>query len=173
MYQKHVKSVFNLLSNFDCLKSVSKFSKGGQFWLKKPPWTPNDSAPYRPETTGYFPAFLNRPSGIPALTPFFSLPNPVPSKFEASITTEDYQTWCDLEKLVWSLMWHFQFSIWLKFSFGEVDLAENPTWIEPVFPKLWTIEGFSKQMFIRKQKKFIPFSGHISQSMLLTSDWFR
>ncbi len=28
MYQKHVKSVFNLLSNFDCLESVSTFSKG-------------------------------------------------------------------------------------------------------------------------------------------------
>ncbi len=26
MYQKHVKSVFNLLSNFECLISVSKFS---------------------------------------------------------------------------------------------------------------------------------------------------
>ncbi len=27
MYQKHVKSAFNLLSNFDRLKSVSKFSQ--------------------------------------------------------------------------------------------------------------------------------------------------
>ncbi len=42
-------------------------------------------------------------------------------------------------------MWHFQFSIWLTWSFGEVHFAENPTWIGPVVPRLWTIEGFSEQ----------------------------
>ncbi len=42
-------------------------------------------------------------------------------------------------------MWHFQFSIWLKCSFGGVHFAENPTWIGPVVPKLWASECFSKQ----------------------------
>ena len=35
-----------------------------------------------------------------------------------------------------SNMWHFQFSIWLMSSLGEVHFAENPTWIGPVVPKL-------------------------------------
>ena len=75
---------------------------------------------------------------------------------------------CDV---VWSQtsMWHFLCFIWLKCSFGEVQFAANPTWIEPVVPKFWAIEGLSNN---RKQKKFIiPFSDYISQSMLLTSDW--
>ena len=38
-------------------------------------------------------------------------------------------------------MWHFQFSIWLKSPLGEVHFAENPTWIGPVVPRLWAIEG--------------------------------
>ena len=38
----------------------------------------------------------------------------------------------------------FNFSIWLKCSFGEVPYAENLTWIGPVVPKLGAIEGFSK-----------------------------
>ncbi len=42
-------------------------------------------------------------------------------------------------------MWHFQFSIWLKCSLGEVHFAENPTWIGPVVPRLWATEGFSEQ----------------------------
>ena len=37
-------------------------------------------------------------------------------------------------KWVKSNMWHFQFSIWLKCSFGEVHFAENTTWIGPVVP---------------------------------------
>ncbi len=28
--------------------------------------------------------------------------------------------------------------------FGEVQFAENPTWIDPVVPRLWTIKGFSE-----------------------------
>ncbi len=44
-----------------------------------------------------------------------------------------------------SNMWHFQFSIWLKCSFGEVHFAVNSTWISPVVPRLWDIEGFSEQ----------------------------
>ncbi len=43
-----------------------------------------------------------------------------------------------------SHMWHFQFSIWLKYSLGEVHFAENSTWIGPVVPRLWAIEGFSE-----------------------------
>ncbi len=49
----------------------------------------------------------------------------------------------DLGKSVWSR--HFQFSIWLKCPFREIQFAENPTWIELVVPKLWVIDGFSKQ----------------------------
>ncbi len=41
-----------------------------------------------------------------------------------------------------STMWHYQFSVWLKCSFGEVYSAENPTWIGPVVPKLCAIERF-------------------------------
>ena len=43
-----------------------------------------------------------------------------------------------------SSMWNFQFSVWLKCSFGELHFAENPTWISPVVPRLWAIEGFFK-----------------------------
>ncbi len=35
-----------------------------------------------------------------------------------------------------SHMWHFQFFIWLKSSLGEIQFAENPTWIGPVVPRL-------------------------------------
>ena len=35
-----------------------------------------------------------------------------------------------------SNMWHFQFSIWLECSLGEVHFAENLAWIRPVVPKL-------------------------------------
>ncbi len=38
-----------------------------------------------------------------------------------------------------SHMWHFHFSIWLKFSFGEIHFAENPTWIGPVVMSNWRI----------------------------------
>ncbi len=51
-----------------------------------------------------------------------------------------------------SNMWHFQFSIWLKCSFCEVHFAENLTWIGPVVPKLWVVEGFSQQQTTRKQE---------------------
>ena len=40
---------------------------------------------------------------------------------------------------------HFQFSIWLKCSFGEEYFAGNASWIGPMVPKLWAIEIFSKQ----------------------------
>ena len=43
-----------------------------------------------------------------------------------------------------SQIWHFQFSIWLKYSFGEVHFAENSTWIGPVVSRLWAEGGFSK-----------------------------
>ncbi len=62
--------------------------------------------------------------------------------------------WCDLG------------NIWLKSSFGQVHYAENPTWIRPVVHKLRAIEGYSQNN--RKQKKLIPFSGYILQSMLPT-----
>ena len=52
-----------------------------------------------------------------------------------------------------SNMWHSQFSSWLKCSFGK----EDRTWIGPVVPKLWAVEGSQNS---RKQKKFIPFSGY-------------
>ena len=41
-----------------------------------------------------------------------------------------------------SHMWHFQFSICLKCSLGEVHFAKNPTWIGPVVLRSWAIEGF-------------------------------
>ncbi len=41
-----------------------------------------------------------------------------------------------------SNMWHFQVSVWLKYSFGEVHFAENSTWISSIFT---AIEGYSKQ----------------------------
>ncbi len=68
-----------------------------------------------------------------------------------------------------SNMWHFQFSIWLKCSFGEVQFAEKPSWIGPVVPKLQAIEGSQNN---RKQKKSIPFSDYIShnQRSRLTTD---
>ncbi len=68
-------------------------------------------------------------------------------------------TWYLHSYVIWSReislklnMWHFQFSIWLKCSFGEVHFAENSNWIRPVVPKLWAIEGFSAQ----KKTKEIP-----------------
>ncbi len=50
--------------------------------------------------------------------------------------------WCDLYlgESVGNWMWHFQFSIWLKCSLGEVHFAENPTWISPLVSRLWAIE---------------------------------
>ena len=66
-------------------------------------------------------------------------------------------------------MWYFHFSIWLTCSLGEVRFAENPTWIGPVFQ---SYEQLKYSQNNRKQKKFVPFSGYISQSMLPTSDWF-
>ncbi len=62
-----------------------------------------------------------------------------------------------------SNMWHFQFFIWLQSSLGEVHFAENPTWIEPVVPKLQQLKDSQNN---RKYKKCISFSGCISQSML-------
>ncbi len=50
--------------------------------------------------------------------------------------------WCDLGE---SHMWHLQFSVWLKYSLGEVHFAENSTWIGTEVPRLWAIEGFSEQ----------------------------
>ncbi len=47
-----------------------------------------------------------------------------------------------------SHMWHFQFPMWLKCSFRDVNFAENPTWIGPAVPRLWAIERFSEH---RKQ----------------------
>ena len=44
-----------------------------------------------------------------------------------------------------SHMWHFQFSIWLMSSLGEVHFAENPAWIGTVVPRLRAIEKFSEQ----------------------------
>ncbi len=69
-----------------------------------------------------------------------------------------------------SIMWHFQISIWLKCSFREVHFAEHPTWIGPV---VQSYEQFKTPRNSRRQKKSITFSGCISQSMHLTSDWFR
>ena len=62
----------------------------------------------------------------------------------------------------------FSVFYFLNCSFGEVHF-ENPTWIRQVIPKLWAIE---RSQNCRKQKKLISFSGCISQSMLLTSNWF-
>ncbi len=64
--------------------------------------------------------------------------------------------------------WHFQFSIWLKSSLEEVHFADNLTWIGPVVPKLKQLKDSQNN---RKQKKCIPFSGCILQSMRPTSDW--
>ncbi len=64
--------------------------------------------------------------------------------------------------------WHFQFSIWLKCSFGEVHFAENSTWIGPVVPKLWAIAGFSKQWNTTKINSFFWLYLTI---ILPTSDW--
>ena len=50
--------------------------------------------------------------------------------------------------------WHFQLSIWLKSSFGEVHFAENTTWIGPVVPRLWAIEGFSGQLKTKEIHSF-------------------
>ena len=76
--------------------------------------------------------------------------------------------WCDLGKSVWSRTCDvFQFSMCLKCSFGEVHFAENSTWIGPVVSKLWAIIKDSQN-----SQKILFFSGHISQSMLPTSDWF-
>ena len=44
-----------------------------------------------------------------------------------------------------SNMSHFQFSIWFNSSLGEAHFAENPTWICPVVPRLWAMEGFAEQ----------------------------
>ena len=51
-------------------------------------------------------------------------------------------------------MWHFQFHIWLKWSFGEVHFAENFTWIRPVVTKLWTIDGLSEQQKTKEIQSF-------------------
>ena len=70
--------------------------------------------------------------------------------------------WYGLGKSVdiWSRTWDiFSFLLWLKCSFGEVHFAENLNWIKPVVPKLWAIEGFSKQL---KIKEFISFSGYLT-----------
>ncbi len=78
--------------------------------------------------------------------------------------------WCDLGKSCSRNlhMWHFQFSIWLKCSFGKVHFAENLTWIGPVVPGLWAIERFSEQW--KTTRNSFPFLA-ISLSMLPTSYW--
>ncbi len=68
-----------------------------------------------------------------------------------------------------SNMWHFQFSIWLKSSLREVHFAEKPHLNQTSGSKVKAI--YWKILKIEKQKKCIPFSGFISQSMLPTSDW--
>ncbi len=66
-----------------------------------------------------------------------------------------------------SNMWHFQFSNWLKCSFGEVQFVENPTWIRPVVPKLWATEGFSNNRTQKSSVHFLTIS-HNRCSQLLT-----
>ena len=56
-----------------------------------------------------------------------------------------------------SNMWHFQFFIWLKLSFGEVHFVENPTWIRPVVSKLQAIEWLSKQYWIENERNSFLF----------------
>ena len=71
-----------------------------------------------------------------------------------------------------SNIWHFQFSIWLKCSFGEVHFVYNPTWIRP--PRASSSKVMSNGRVLKtienKRNPFL-FSGCISQSMLPTSDW--
>ena len=55
---------------------------------------------------------------------------------------------------------------------GEVHFAEKSTWIGPGVPKL---SCSNRKIFktIENKRKCIPFSGCVSRSMLLTSDWLR
>ncbi len=73
--------------------------------------------------------------------------------------------WCDLGESVGSRtcdIFSFLISIWLKSSLGEVHFPENPTWIGSVVPKFEQLKDSQNN---RKQKKCIPFSGCISQSI--------
>ena len=68
-----------------------------------------------------------------------------------------------------SNMWYFQFSIWLKRSLEEEHFAETLPESDKWFQSYEQLKDYQNK---RKQKKFIPFSGYISQSMPTTSDWF-
>ncbi len=95
----------------------------------------------------------------PKLLPFI----PKPSTYVTIVM------WCREISLKLN-MWHFQFSIGLESSLGEVHFDENLTWIGPVVPNVWQMKDSQHS---RKQKIYISFSGCISQSMLSTSDWLR
>ena len=63
---------------------------------------------------------------------------------------------------------HVTFSVFYLIAVTHLKryiLLKTPP--ESVVPKLCAIEGFSQN---RKQRKYIPSSGYISQSMLPTSD---
>ena len=62
-------------------------------------------------------------------------------------------------------MWHFQFSTWLKSSLERYILLITPSESDHRFQ---SYEQLKDLLNNRKQKKWIPFSGCISQSMLPT-----
>ncbi len=66
---------------------------------------------------------------------------------------------------------HFQFSIWLKFSLGEVHFAEIPTWIIriPKFPKVPISNGKIFKTIENKRNAFLFLAvSHNQCSRLLT-----
>ncbi len=65
------------------------------------------------------------------------------------------------QKSVWNQSYDF-LSFLLDWRRGHLEMyifAESSTWIGPVVPKLWAIEGFSKQ---QETKEFIPFFGYLT-----------
>ena len=63
--------------------------------------------------------------------------------------------WCDLGESVgsWTL-WHFQFSVWLKSSLGEVHFAEKTHLNQASGFKVIAIERFSKQYKTKETHSF-------------------
>ena len=77
--------------------------------------------------------------------------------------------WCNLGKIsLKTNMWHIQFSIGLKCSFciGTFCWKPHLTSGSKVYEQL------KDSQTLENKKKFIPFSGYISWSMLPTSNWF-
>ena len=71
----------------------------------------------------------------------------------------------ELEHVTFSIFYFIQVLIWRS------TFCWQPTWIDPVVPKLWAIEGFSEQQKAIEINSFFWLYS-ISQSMLPTSDWF-